>query len=54
MRRRRIDHRARRRQGEARAEHEMIGIGGFDGGDGQREIALRQQRDEGIAIGFVE
>ena len=46
-----FDHGRRRRDGEAAAEHEMIGIGGLDGGDRQREIAVRQQSGEGLAVG---
>ena len=46
-----FDHAARGRKGESAAEHEMIGIGGLDGGDRQREIAIRQQPDEGRAVG---
>ena len=46
-----LDHGRRRDIGEAAAQHEMIGIGSFDGGDRQREIAIRHQPGEGLAVG---
>ena len=45
-----IDHRGRRRVGETAAEHEMVGVGGLDGGARHVEIAFRQQREECVAV----
>ena len=39
-----IDNAGRRHVGEPAAEQEMVGIGGFDGRAGQREITLRHER----------
>ena len=46
-----IDDAARRSVGEAAAEHELMGVAGFDGGARQSEIALRDQAGERVAIG---
>ena len=45
-----IDDAARRRVGEAGAEHEMVRVGGLDGAARQREITLRDVRGEVVAI----
>ena len=36
---------------EAGADHEMIGIGGLDGGDADVEISLGDHGSKGVAIG---
>ena len=46
-----INNAARRQVGEAGAEHEMVRVGGLDGGTRQREIAFRDVRGEVVAIG---
>ena len=46
-----IDDAARRQVGEAGAEHEMVRVGGLDGGARQRKIAFRDVRGEVVAIG---
>ena len=43
-----FDHRLRRRNGKATAEHEVVRVGGLDGSGGQREVAIRHQSGKGL------